>query len=141
MQRESRAVLISVHPKYVKKIIDGSKRVEFRRVWAARDVTHLVIYSTSPEMRVKAIAEVNQVIIGNKTTLWEIAKEYGGGLTRRELRDYFTGVSEGYAVLLGGIKAVENPITLTDVVAGMRPPQSFVYLKNEQFESIQAMTI
>src|SRR5690554_7953805 len=100
MQQESRAVLISVHPKYVSKILAGTKRVEFRRVWAAQKVTHLVIYSTSPEMKVKATIKVNEVIKGSKTELWEIAKEYGGGLTRKELRNYFDGVSIGHAIIL-----------------------------------------
>ncbi len=141
MQQRSRAVLISVHPKYVKKILDGSKKVEFRRVWAAQKVTHLVIYSTSPEMKIKATVEIEKVVTGSKTELWEIAKIYGGGLTRSELRDYFNGVSEGYAILLSEVKQFEIPLPLPEVIPGVRAPQSYTYLTSEQFESVKAMTL
>jgi len=92
-------------------------------------------------MTIEATVKVERVIAGSKTMLWEIAKEYGGGITRKELRDYFSGVSEGYAVMLGDIKRVERPLSLTEVFAGMRAPQSFVYLTTEQFESIRTLTI
>lgn len=141
MQQEPRAVLISVHPKYVSKILAGTKRVEFRRVWAAQRITHLVIYSTSPEMKVKATVKVDEVINGSKTKLWEIAKEYGGGLTRKELRTYFDGVSKGNALILSEIKQFKESLSLTEAIPGMRAPQSYVYLTNDQFESIRAMTL
>ncbi|MDF1782307.1 MAG: ASCH domain-containing protein [Alcanivoracaceae bacterium] len=137
MQQESRAVLISVHPKYVKKILDGSKRVEFRRVWAAREVTHLVVYSTSPEMEVKAVVEIKAVVRGGKSALWEMSKLYGGGLTRSELRKYFSGVSTGNAILLGKVNEFESPCSLSAAIPGMRAPQSYAYLTGEQFESIK----
>lgn len=141
MPQKFKAVLISIHPKYVSKILNGSKRVEFRRVWAAQKVTHLVIYSTSPEMQVKAIAKVDDVLTTSKTSLWEIAKEYGGGLTRSELRDYFYGVSKGHAILLSEIKSLNKYLSLPEAVPGVRAPQSYVYLTNEQFDSIRSMTL
>lgn len=141
MQQETKAVLISVHPKYVSKIMNGTKKVEFRRVWAAQKVTHLVIYSTSPEMKVKATVEIERVLTGGKTALWEVAKEYGGGLTRNELRTYFDGVSKGHAILLSEIKQLKESLSLAEVIPGMRAPQSYVYLTDEQFESIQSMTL
>ncbi|AFT71380.1 Lj965 prophage protein [Alloalcanivorax dieselolei B5] len=141
MQHESRAVLISVHPKYVSKILSGKKRVEFRRVWAAQRVTHLVIYSTSPEMKVKATVGVEDVFTGSKAALWEVAKEYGGGLTRNELRTYFDGVSKGHAIILSKINRLKASLSLAEAIPGMRAPQSYVYLTNEQFESIQSMTL
>ncbi|WP_339619827.1 ASCH domain-containing protein [uncultured Marinimicrobium sp.] len=141
MQQKSRAVLISVHPIYVSKILSGEKRVEFRRVWAAHKVTHLVVYATSPEMKVKAIVEVEDVLKGSKSVLWEVAKEYGGGLTRNELRNYFDGVSRGHAIIFNEIKQLKKFLPLTEAIPGMRAPQSYAYLTNAQFEAIKAMTL
>ncbi len=139
MQRETKAVLISIHPKYVTKILEGSKKVEFRRVWAVQKVTHLVIYSTSPEMKVMATVEIESVRTENEPTLWEIAKNYGGGLTRKELKNYFHGVTKGYALLLNSVKRIDTPLPLSEAIPGVRAPQSFLYLTKEQFSVVQSM--
>src|SRR5690625_2975940 len=89
----------------------------------------------------KGHCQSNEVIDGSKTKLWEIAKEYGGGLTRKELRDYFNGVSKGHALVLSEIRQIKESLPLNEAIPGMRAPQSYVYLTNEQFESIQAMAL
>ena len=141
MQQKSKAALISIHPKYVDKILDGSKKVEFRRVWAAQEVTHLVVYSTSPEMKVMAIVEIEYVRTECKYILWEIAKNYGGGLTRKELRKYFYGVKKGNALLLGNVNKLKKPLPLPEIIPGVRAPQSYLYLNDEQFSIVQSMDI
>lgn len=140
MQREYKAVLISIHPKYVNKILDGSKRVEFRRVWATQKVSHLVIYSTSPEMKIVATVEIAETLQENKTNLWEAAKKHGGGLTRKELRAYFSGLSKGYALVLDKIKPLTRPLALEEVGAGIRAPQSYAYLTEDQFSFVLSHT-
>ncbi len=141
MQCEANAVLISIHPKYVSKILDGTKKVEFRRVWATKKVTHLVIYSTSPEMKVMATVEIEDVRTECKYILWEIAKDYGGGLTRKELRKYFQGVKKGNALLLGNVNKLKKPLPLPEIIPGVRAPQSYLYLNDEQFSIVQSMGI
>lgn len=133
MRLESKSVLISIHPKYVEKILNGTKQVEFRRVWAVQDVTHMVIYSTSPIMKIVAIVEITKVLRSSKAGLWEIAKDLGGGLTRQELRDYFSGVALGHALLLGKVEKFYRPLGLDEVFPSLRPPQSFVYLTDSQY--------
>lgn len=137
MPQESKAALISVHPKYVRLILDGSKRVEFRRVWAARPVTHLVLYSTAPEMSVVAILEIKQTVEASIAGLWDLAKQHGGGLSRAMLREYFLNKSRGYGLVIGAVRTLAAPIPLTAAIPGMRPPQSYAYLTAEQFECIR----
>lgn len=137
MPQEFKAALISVHPKYARQILEGSKRVEFRRVWASRPVTHLVLYSTAPDMKVVAILKIKETIEESKAGLWELAKRYGGGLTREELRAYFLDKARGYGLIIGSVQALKKPIALSDAIPGMRAPQSYAYLTDEQFAVIQ----
>ena len=140
MQQGYKAVLISIHPRYVNKILDGSKKVEFRRVWAAQQVTHLVIYSTSPDMKVVATVEIAEVVRENQTNLWETAKKYGGGLTRKELRAYFSVISKGYALVLKKTNPLKKPLNLSELGADIRAPQSYSYLTADQFLFVQSQT-
>ena len=137
MLQEYKTALISVHPKYVRLILEGSKRVEFRRVWAAQPVSHLVLYSTAPDMRVVAILEIQEIVKKSKAGLWELAKQYGGGITRSELRGYFSNKEKGYALIIKEVKPFLTPLKLSDALPGVRAPQSFLYLSKDQFIKIQ----
>ncbi len=137
MPQEFRAALISVHPKYVRQILDGSKKIEFRRVWASRPITHLVLYSTAPEMKVVAILQIKKTIEANVSELWELAKQYGGGLTRTMLREYFSNKPRGYGLIIGSVQTLNKPLALPVAIPGVRAPQSYAYLTDEQFVVIQ----
>lgn len=41
-------VLLSIKPKYVQKILDGTKRYEYRKVNFARRIDKIIIYSSYP---------------------------------------------------------------------------------------------
>lgn len=98
-----RAVLLSIKPKYADLILAGSKRVEFRRSWAAQDVSMIVLYSSSPIQKIVGTVEVDEIVVASPTSLWRTCVERGGGLTREELRSYFADKSQGVAVLLGKV--------------------------------------
>lgn len=133
-----RAVLLSIKPKYADLILAGSKRVEFRRSWAAQNVRVIVLYASSPVKMIVGAVEVDEVIVGSPSSLWKTCTERGGGLTRKELMSYFAGKSKGVAVLLGKvIKPVEN-VKPTDVINNFVPPQSFRYLAATEYLTIEA---
>lgn len=132
------AVLISIHPRYAEKIVRGTKKVEFRRAWAKREVSHIVVYATSPRCEVVAIVAVSGVVKGSISKMWALARSYGGGVTQEELDLYFRGKECGYAVLLGHVTTLVPPIRLSDVALGARAPQSYQYLTTAQFNAIYA---
>ena len=41
-------ILLSVKPKYIEKIFNGTKKYEFRKKLAKLDVSKIILYSTSP---------------------------------------------------------------------------------------------
>lgn len=133
----SKAALISVHPQYVRQILAGTKRVEFRRVWTSQPVTDLVLYSTSPEMKIVAVLEIKEVIQASIDGLWELAKKYGGGITRSGLRDYFSGKSRGYGLIIDKVWLMDSAAPIADVLPGVRPPQSYTYLNEDQFLNVK----
>ncbi len=139
-QMGGKTLLISIHPCFAEKIIDGKKRYEFRRKWAVRPVDTLVIYSTSPVKRIVAIASVQKIISGTPANLWDIAKKSGGGISQRQLLSYFKGRKSGFAVKLDNIKVVSDGVDPTSIFGkGFRPPQSFRYLRNEELARVMKL--
>ena len=136
MQAVPKSLLISIHPRFADLILKGEKRIEFRRSWAKCPVTRLVIYATSPVMRIVAVTPVTEVLHQSVNKLWEQAKIHGGGLTRRELRDYFNGSPMGYGVCLGEVRKFERPVAPSVLFERFHAPQSFRYLTELEAETL-----
>jgi len=123
-----KVVLLSIKPKYADLILAGSKRVEFRRIWAAQDVSAIVLYSSFPVRKLVGVVEVTDVVVASPSALWVICRENGGGLTRAELRSYFSEKSRGVGILLGNVLKLPKYLDPSELIRNFVPPQSFRYL-------------
>lgn len=134
---EDKAVLISIHPEYVNKILSGEKRLEFRRSWTATPVKSLVIYATSPMQRIVALAEIKQVYVGPKTKLWGLSQKMGGGISRRKLFFYLAGKKSPVAIELAKVQEIIGGLDPKNIFGkNFRPPQSFCYLNKDDYLQI-----
>jgi predicted transcriptional regulator len=121
-----RVALLSIHPRHAYAILGGKKTVELRRTRLPSDVSHVVVYATSPMKTVVGWFEVGAVERDRPSRLW---KKHGAatGITASEFRAYFNGASEGTAISVGRVVALEKPVKLSTLWSS-RPPQSFGYL-------------
>lgn len=129
--------LLSIYPRYANKILSGVKRLEFRKSWAASDVSAFVIYATVPVQKIVGIAHVKQVHRGSATALWRLAQEIGGGVSRRALYDYFRGKQEGFAIEIESVLPCSIPLDPEAYLPNFTPPQSFTYLDRASFKRIE----
>lgn len=119
--------LLSINPEHVENILNGTKKYEFRRVIPREKVDKIVIYSTSPVMKIVAEVTVEETISDTKTRLWERTKMHSG-ISRDFYREYFAAYRRAYAFKLGDITVYPKPKQLSDF--GVKSaPQSFVYLR------------
>lgn len=136
LRQAARPALISIQPRYVEKILAGEKVLEFRRRWAAQPVDALVIYSSSPEQRIVAVAKVRTLHHGSPTHLWKLAQEKGGGVTRSELYSYFSDKHQGYAIELSWVLKGKSKIDPKSLFGTFRPPQSFHYMDADDYAKV-----
>ncbi|PHX37228.1 hypothetical protein AO284_27300 [Pseudomonas sp. NZIPFR-PS2] len=97
-------LIISIHPRYSEKILEGKKTVELRRrfpVSTARG-TKIYIYKSA-------------------------------FIKKQDFEMYFEGLSEGFALELTNVQTFENPMNLKELKErfNFTPPQSFIYAKQE----------
>lgn len=119
-------ILISIKPEYVRKIISGEKKFEYRTKAAKRDIDALIIYETNPIKRVVAEAKVLEVLELPPEELWDKTKEYSG-ISKAFFDGYFEGRDKAYAYRLGEVKVYDEPLELS--FYGVKSaPQSFIYL-------------
>lgn len=119
-------ILLSIKPEYAKKIIKRTKKFEFRRRLPKEPVDSIIIYSTSPDMKVIAEVEVLEILALSNDSLWNLTKS-AAGISRPKFFEYFKGCEVAYAFRLGKVSEYNPSLQLSDFGI-QKPPQSFMYI-------------
>ena len=119
-------ILISIHPEHVQNILLGLKKYEYRKVTAKQEASSMLIYETSPTMKVVAEVKIEAVLTYPPEELWDLT--HADSCISKEFFDnYFKERSIAHAYKLGKIKIFDKPKKLCEY--GIKTaPQSFVYL-------------
>lgn len=121
--------LLSIKPIYVDRILDGSKRFEFRRrIFGRTDVTRVVIYSTSPVSKIVAEFDIQKIIQSDPARLWELTFEFSG-INRSAFDEYFDGRTQAFALQIGQVHRLPEPIAPSELISNFTPPQSYMYME------------
>jgi len=122
-----RVALLSIRPEYAAAIFAGRKTVEFRRSRLAPDVELAIVYATQPVGKVIGWFHINGIAESTPDGLWRRFRG-GGAIGRRDYFAYFDGAERAYAIQISKPTALEVPLFLEEIAAGLRAPQSFQYL-------------
>ena len=128
-----KSILLSIKPEYAERIFSGSKKYEFRKRLANKSVGKILMYSTAPIMKVVGEVQIVETISASPTALWESTKKFAG-ISRDKYREYYKGCKVAYAYRLGQVTRYEPPKELSEFNVKF-PPQSFIYLLEEQSEN------
>jgi len=120
-------VLMSIKPEFAEAILNGTKRIEFRKRFALRDVSRVVLYSTSPIRMVVGEFQIERQVIDSPQTIWN---RYGriGGIDRQRFFEYYEGSSRAVAIVIQSTRRYRQPLRLNQIARGLKAPQSFLYL-------------
>ncbi len=120
-------ILMPINPEYVDEILAGRKKYEYRKIKAKRsNVNKMIIYSTSPIMKVVAEVDIKEILEEDPETLWKITQDESG-ISKDFYNKYYKNKSIAIAYKLGSIKIYDKPKDLKDIGINY-VPQSFVYL-------------
>lgn len=119
-------ILLSINPEHVKNIVDGKKKVEYRRVRCKRNIDSIVIYSTSPEKKIIGEVEVKGIIEGTLEEVWNLTKDIGC-ISYDFFKKYYFGKNEAVAYELGALKLYPKPKELSEYGI-KKAPQSYIYI-------------
>lgn len=122
-----RTALMSIRPRFASAILDGSKRIEFRKRRLADDVDTVVIYTTAPVKAVTGEFRIADQVSGTPDELWGRFGDVGG-IDPAAFFDYYDGHSQAVGILIDDVTVYDAPRPLGSVDPGARPPQSFKYL-------------
>lgn len=120
-------ILMPINPQYVDEILAGRKKYEYRKIKAKKvNVDKMIIYSTSPIMKVVAEVDIKEILEEEPEKLWEMTKSESG-ITKSFYNKYYKNKNIAVAYKLGKIKIYNEPKNLNEIGINY-VPQSFVYL-------------
>ena len=120
-------ILMPINPVYVDEILSGRKKFEYRKIKAKRNnIDKMIIYSTSPVMKVVAEVDIVDILEETPEKVWKMTKKYSG-ITKDFYLKYYKNRDVAIAYKLGNVKKYETPLSLEDIGINY-VPQSFVYL-------------
>ncbi|MGW5055677.1 hypothetical protein [Actinokineospora sp. NPDC004072] len=121
---------MSLRPRFVHAILDGSKTVELRRTRvSAPPGTLIVLYASSPVMAVLGLATLADRHTASPMTIWRKHRA-NVGISRAEFLDYFAGATHATALTIADPQPLAAPLTLAVLRshAEFQPPQSYRYI-------------
>lgn len=121
------AILLSIRPNHVENILNGTKRYEFRKTACKRHVDKIIIYSTTPIMKIVGEAEVEDILIDNPEVIWEKTQEKSG-IDKIFFDQYYEDRDKAVAYKLKNIKKYKQPKELKEYGISSAP-QSFLYVE------------
>lgn len=134
----TRALVLSLKPRFAEAILGGQKTVELRRVMPRITIPTLaLLYAASPERSLVGTCIVRSVARLPTRELWQLhgAKT---ALSRPEFHAYLAGRDEGVALFLERPIRLPAPIPLHALrrAGNFRPPQSLAYVRHDQRERL-----
>ena len=119
-------MLLSIKPQYVKEILSGNKKYEFRKFRCRDEIDTIIIYATSPIKEVVGEVSLIQIIEGDVEHVWNQTSPYGGVL-KEDYQEYYKARDVAIAYQLGEVTRYDKPKKLLDY--GLTyAPQSYAYI-------------
>jgi predicted transcriptional regulator len=139
----SNILLLSIRPEYANKIFDRTKTVELRRVRPRllNEGDRVVVYVSSPQQAVVGSFKVDNIVEKPVTELWEEVEKLAG-ISHEDFYDYYQGVRLGVGIFLKDIHRFSQPVELhrlRNKLPNLKPPQSFRYLTDNQFNIVTSL--
>lgn len=121
-------VILSIKPKFAKKIFEGTKKFEFRRsIFKKKGIKKIVVYASAPISKVVGEFEIDKIIHEDVCVLWAITR-LNAGITPEFFDRYFEGKEKGYAIKVKNPKRYARRYDIKEKY-GIGAPQSFAYVE------------
>lgn len=122
-----RVALMAIHERYADAIMDGVKRVEFRKRRLAADIETVWVYATAPISKVIGRFSIHEIVQGTPQDIWE---RYGsvGVIEQDAFFSYYDGRETAVAIVVRSAERLPDPVSLNEIDPRPAVPQSFAYL-------------
>lgn len=120
-------VLLSIKPEFAEKILNGSKRYEFRKQGFSKPVDTVILYATKPVGKIVGEFKLKAVHEGTPEQIWNLTAEFSG-ISKSFFDAYYQGRSKAYALETEKAVRYAAPLEPKEFMVGFVAPQSYRYI-------------
>ncbi|MCW7503897.1 MULTISPECIES: ASCH domain-containing protein [Leptospira] len=118
--------ILSIKPEYAWAIMEGKKKVEFRKNIFKKKIKNVLIYSSSPDQRFIGYFSIKEIDIDSPNKLWKkYSKE--GCISKEKFFLYYSNKVEGTSIIIEKVVRFRSPLEPKSIFKTFTPPQSFIY--------------
>ena len=129
-------LLISIKPKFVDKIFNGTKKIELRKAKPkAKPGDLMIIYSTKPEKAIVGICRIEAIIDSTPSAIWQ-EHHQDLGVDEGTFFKYYSNNKSAIGISLEKARRFKDKIPLDQakqLFPTFMPPQTFKYFDREFF--------
>ena len=128
------AYILSIKPRFGEAIVNGSKRVELRRLTTTlmRPGDLVFLYFTAPVKAVIAYIDVGDVVLGTSTSLVQALRDWARLGVEEDDWDYTWRDAPNMAIFINAVTRCAEPISITRLSElGIRVPRSYARLRSD----------
>lgn len=135
-----KVAFLPIKPEYADRLMEGTKTFEFRRRPFKDDVTHIVVYASSPRKRIVGILKVREIESGSASEIWKKTR-VTAGISKSDFFQYFAGAHCAHAIAIEPSETIrfKNQICPKDIEDDFIVPQSFRYVGHSFVASLLGM--
>lgn len=130
------SVILSIKPIYAKKIMDGTKTVEFRKKVFKKPIDKVFVYSSAPQKKIIGYFTVKEIIEDSPQNLWDEFRDMGG-IDKDSFFDYYRDYSTGFSIKISKVKKFKKEIDPCEYFDNFNAPQSYIYLEKESLINVK----
>ncbi|CAM1665973.1 ASCH domain-containing protein [Streptococcus mitis] len=116
--------VISIKPEFVKEIVSGRKRFEYRKSFLKDIPEKCYIYSTLPVGKIVGFFTIKQVLRDEPEEIWKLTKEKSG-VTKDFFDRYYFGRNKAVAIKIESVNIFEKPKDYKEIDLSGKIPQTY----------------
>lgn len=121
-------VMLSIKPEFIKEIIQGNKKYEYRKRIFKRDIDTVIVYATRPIGKIVGEFKIGKILSDTPKNIWSLTQNESG-ITEDFFMDYFCNKDCAFALEIKSFHKYDYPIDPFAANNNFYPPQSYMYLE------------
>lgn len=124
-------VILSIKPIYANAIMDGIKKVEFRKKIFKKPVDKVFVYSSSPDKKIIGYFTIGNIVEDSPQKLWEKYSDIGC-ISKEDFFNYYKNMESGFSIKIESYKKFNKGVDPAEIFEKFCAPQSYFYLEEEK---------
>jgi predicted transcriptional regulator len=128
-----KGVILAIKPKYAEAVLSGEKKYEFRKHPFPKNIKLVIIYASNHVGKIVGWFEIKKQVVAKPEIIWNKYSKYAG-ISQEDFFKYYNNCKQAVCLEIQKVHKLEPPIDPFQCIKDFIPPQSYRYLKENDYD-------